>query len=71
MSFGNSFPSFFHTMLCFPLYGILSIGLLIKFVSIKGKIVVVVVVVVVVDVVENLSLELIGDGIVLRNDSAT
>lgn len=38
----------------------------------KGKIVVVDVVVVVVDVVENLSLELIkGDGIVLRNDSAT
>lgn len=50
-----------------------SIGLLIKFVSIKGKIVVVdVVVVVVVDVVGFLSLELIeGDGIVLRNDNAT
>lgn len=60
-------------MLCLPLYGIRSIGLLIKFVSIKGKIVVVVVVVdVVVDVMENLSLEVIvGDGIVMRNDSAT
>lgn len=59
-------------MLCLPLYGILSIGLLIKFVSIKGKIVVVVVVDVVVDVVESLPLEVIeGDGIVLRNDNAT
>ena len=59
-------------MLCLPLYGTLSIGLLIKFVSIKGKTVVVVVVDVVVDVVEILSLEVIeGDGIVFRNDSAT
>jgi hypothetical protein len=50
-----------------------SIGLLIKFISINGKIVVVDVVVVdVVDVVGYLSLELVkGDGIVLRNDSAT
>jgi hypothetical protein len=73
MSFGKSLPSFFHLMLCLPLYGMRSIGLLIKFVSIKGKTVVVDVVVVVVDdVVGSLSLELVkGDGIVLRNDSAT
>lgn len=60
-------------MLCLPVYGMCSIGRLIKFVSIYGKIVVVdVVVVVVMVVVGFLSLELIeGDGIVLRNDSAT
>lgn len=63
-------------MLCFPLYGICcSKVFLIKLVSIKGKMVVVDVVVVVVVGSDdcNLSFEggVVGDGIVLRNESAT
>lgn len=75
MSFGKSFPSFFHLILCLPMYGMCcSKVFLIRFGSRKGKTAVVVVVggALVIGGGGSLSLAVVnGDGIVLRNDSAT